>query len=575
MNSSSRFLLYFVLLAGLLSQPSDLLSQESPESAADFFPGTTAIYVELTRPADSIDRVINHSLTKSLQSMKAYNDFLASPEVAPGLVGLKMLENQTGEPIVETLRTHLSRGFAFGFDTNSEAPVVAFRTKDQSALKKLAGQLLAFAKNSGAKVQRKRYRNAKVAKVGQAHLARINDWFLISTKGQLLKEIIDRLQGDKKTVLSGQSWFNESYSQKESLHDIWATIDLNTLRSAGVAKELFAGKTDNAFAELLLGGVFDMLKNAKFANASLTFDKEIAFEATAPFQTNWTTEARQFFFGSADKPFQPKNLIASFSVYRDLGQWWLSKEELFDESIVAQLAQADSQFSTIFSGLDFGEEVLGNLKPEIQVVVAKNRYSDVNPDVKLPAFAFVSELKQGSQLKQRFKIAFQSAVGFANINLGMNGQPQLLTTSEAVAEMELSSAKYMVMDASDKQNILMNFGPTLAFNGSHFVLSSNREFAIELAQLAKSQDATPAVNRIQEKPNTRFLFNGDELKRILELNKESLITNNMLENGHSREKAEEETAVLLNIITLVDELSGDFKTGTEEMKFSLRLKPTN
>ena len=570
-----RFVSFFFLalaihLAGLQSE---LSAQEDRTSAASFFPGSVAIYAEISQPASAIDRVMNHPFMASVQSLDAFKEFLASPEVAPGLVGLKMFETQTGEPVLQTMKTHFGRGLAFGFDTKTEAPLLAFRTTDEATLKQLAGKVLAFAKNSNAKIERKTYRGAKVAQVEQIVIARFKDWFLVSTQADLLKSTLDRLNGDSKPTLSQQDWFNEARAKRESKSDVWATIDLKTFRSTGIAKELFAGRTDNAFAELMLGGLFDTLKNANFAGANLTFDPQVTMQLVAPHRSDWTLEARKFFFGNAPRTLPAENLIAAFSVYRDLGQWWLAKEELFDESVVAQLAQVDSQFSTIFSGLDFGEEVLSNIKPEMQIVVAQNRYSDVDPDIKLPAFAMVSELKEGNKLKQRFKIAFQSAVGFANINLGMTGQPQLLMNSESIDKTQVSSASYMVSEESDKQNFLMNFGPTIAFNDSHFVLSTNREFAIELAGLAQKASDLPMNERTLNEKNTSLVIKGSELRKILELNKESLIANNMLENGNSRDQAKSETTVLLNIVTLIEELSADFETGQDAMKLTLRLTP--
>ena len=152
--------------------------------------------------------------------------------------------------------------------------------------------------------------------------------------------------------------------------------------------------------------------------------------------------------------------------------------------MIAELARADSELSNIFPGMDFGADVLGALEPGVQVVIAENNFDEEHvPDIRLPGFALVGKLKDADQVQRRLKIAFQSVIGFANINLGMQGQPQLDLETEKVGETKVSSASYVFDDDVEDGLLLFNFNPTVAFRGDHIVIASSRPLAVELAHM--------------------------------------------------------------------------------------------
>ncbi len=255
-------------------------------------------------------------------------------------------------------------------------------------------------------------------------------------------------------------------------------------------------------------------------------------------------------------------MIANLTSYRDIGLWWLSKEELYAENVIAQLAQADSQLSTIFSGMDFGQDVLGSLEPGVQLIFAENKYDEKYiPDVKIPAIAMVGKLKDPDKLRRKLGIAFQSVVGFANINLGMNGQPQLEVETETIGDTKIKSAKYFYEEGTEEGLLLFNFTPTIAFQGSNLILSSNRDLAIELAELSAQQEVD-AVEEI----NTRIHIDGQALHKILSANRESLVAQNMLEEGNERQAAETQIGLLLTIADLFRDAKLDYEITPKQMK---------
>ncbi len=222
--------------------------------------------------------------------------------------------------------------------------------------------------------------------------------------------------------------------------------------------------------------------------------------------------------------------------------------------------------------MDFGQDVLGALQPGVQIVVTENTFDSAYiPDIKLPAFAMIGKLKEPEKIRRKLKIAFQSVIGFANINLGMQGQPQLDLETETIGDAKISAAQYFYDDQTEEGLLLFNFSPTIAFQGPYLIVASRRELAVELAQLAGNQNSK-STNQSDGTTNTRIDVDAAELTTILKENRESLIAQNMLEEGNSRKQAEEAIGILLSVVDLLKDGSLDFKVKSTEMRVDLQLR---
>ncbi|MEL7498431.1 MAG: hypothetical protein AAFN77_12535 [Planctomycetota bacterium] len=577
---AGKTLLKFValgIITTLLAQPA-LAQQNQQSDAADYFPDSTAIYVHVRKPGELVDRIENHSAVKRAMELPQAQEFFESPQFAMAQIAQKLLEGQLEEPILETIKENTAKGMWIGFDTETNGVMLVFRADDEDRLKRVAGQLLKFIgtaaqqQGNNVEIKKREYRDAVAAKVGDALIARYKDWFLVSNKPDFAKSFVDNLIDKTDDTLANQTWFQEQLTNRTNA-DVWATIDLETARSLSKNEELFSGKTNNPGAELILGGIFDLLKNSPSVTAELNLKQDIELTVRAPFDQDWMNESREYFYGDkisgrAPLSLLPKNTIANLTSYRDVGLWWLSKEELYAENVIAQLAQTDSQLSTIFSGMDFGQDVLGSLQPGVQIVVTENAYQGENvPDVKVPAFALVGKLKDPDKLQRKLKIAFQSVIGFANINLGMNGQPQLDVETEKIDGTKLTTASYFIEEGTEEGLLLFNFAPTIAFAGEDLVISSNRELAVELATLLKQQSGNPT-----EAANTKMMLDGKMLHQILQDNIESLIAQNMLEEGNDRDAASAEIQLLLSIVKLFRDAKAEYKVEPEQMKLDVQIR---
>lgn len=575
-KSKSRCASFSVFVLGVCAAiflPALPTQAQNADDAAQFLPASTAIYVHAADPAKLIETIETHPVVNYALELKPVQQLMRTPQFAMFLLGKGLFESNIEETAIEALKTNAAKGVWLTVDRKGGA-VLLFHSKDEARLKRVVGQALKLAETSSGgnlKIKKRAYRDAVAAELdNDVVIGRYKSWFAVANKGEYLKEIVDNMHDGAADPLAEQQWFKDASAKRKGA-DLWAAVDLETIRKTVDDKTLFLGETDNPGVELIMGGILDALKHSPVAIGELNIDDHVQFTLSAPFKPEWVHDARDYFFGEnldgrAPLSLKPKNMIANLTSYRDIGQWWLSKEDLYPERVIAELAQADSQLSTIFSGMDFGEDVLGALEPGVQIVVAENKFDPKYvPDVKLPAFALVGRLKNPEKMTRKIKIAFQSVIGFANIALGQSGQPQLDVETEKVDGAKLMNASYFYEEGTEEGLILFNFGPTIAFKGPNLILSSTREFAVELVGLVEG-------TRKHETANTLLSIDGQMLHKILGDNAESLIAQNMLEEGNSREEAQSQIAVILLVADLFKDAKLDYNISSQQMKADLLLR---
>jgi hypothetical protein len=258
---------------------------------------------------------------------------------------------------------------------------------------------------------------------------------------------------------------------------------------------------------------------------------------------------------------------------------WRRADDLFDKQTNEELAKADSGLSTLFAGKDFGEDILGALRPETQWVVARQTFVEGQPApaIKLPAFGLVAELKDPAKMQPDLRRTFQSLIGFLNIVGAMNGQPQLDLDMEKSDAAQFVTASYLAdPDAKDQRalKINYNFSPSIAFAGNKFVVASTKEFAHQLAKAKATSRPAGGTARVV---NSDVVLQFDALREILADNRSQLVAQNMLTEGHTKDEAEKKIDELLELVGWFDCLNLSLDTTQSELRFTLDvgLKATN
>ena len=544
-------------------------------------PASTAIYVE----AKSIESILKHPFTATVKSTSAFKKILRSPDVLKLLAGLAVAEFAIGDKVEAVAASLTANGLHFAVDKQTEGVVILACTEGTEWIEEYLQKLVKLArsdarsKNQPDPVREADYRGIHGYEFQKLIVGNIGPTFIVTNKKELGKSIIDRhLDSTNDHLLSNAlfqlAWNSQAASKQKDSPDptLRAFVDINTLRQAGVAKDLLMGKAKDFGGELILGGVLATMQKTSFAIGELFLTtNQLSMQFCVPHEKEWTEESRTFFVGPkgsgyASSLVDSSGMMASLSAYRNLAEMWLRAGDLFDEKVNDQLAQADNTLTTLFSGKDFGTDILGAVEPQIQLVAAEQIFEKSNePAIRLPSFGMVAKLKDATMRKE-LKRTFQSFIGFLNVAGAMEGNPQLDLDSETIDGKQIYTATYLQDSDKKYENglpIQFNFSPTLAFEGDLVYITSTSSLAKQLRLRTAEQNA----NKEQAKNNTRLTVDFGTLKQSLEANRNQLISQNILEKGHSRSEAEKEIDALINLLSLL-------KTGNAALRFDDQVKLT-
>ena len=521
-------------------------------AASQLLPDTTVGYVEVTDTAAIMGCLYDHPVSHHIQNLDVWKTATQTEQYQAFLTGRKFLEIQIGSDWRPALEALSAGGIYAAYDAATQGAVILVKTKDDATAENFRVKILELTRLNEAKNGKTdAYREVTVYKVDKhSASAVVGNWIVLTNKGELGKSILDRLldqePSDTDTEISGtlstNAQFKTTYALRNADSQAWAYGNIQTIRDAGAAKKLFEGKAENPLAEALVGGIQSVLQHAPFVTADMKLtDAGLTMQFATPWQGDWIPEERAYFFGldsHGSAPLLPEipGTLLTLSTYRDISQMWLRAGDLFDEQTNDKLAEADSGLSTIFAGRDFGEEILGALDPQMGLIVTRQSFENVTPvpALKLPAFALILKLRDAETMRPELRRTFQSVIGFFNIVGAMAGRPQLEMDMEKINDVDLITSHY-VPEKKDKNSttadMIFNFSPSAAFSGEQFILASTDDLAKQLA-------SAPAARASESGVNTQLALHAAAIRDTLSDNREQLISQNMLEQGHSREEAE-------------------------------------
>jgi len=183
-----------------------------------------------------------------------------------------------------------------------------------------------------------------------------------------------------------------------------------------------------------------------------------------------------------DLPVVPRRQ-ATLALSRDLGRFWESREKLLAPAALAGLAQFDTTIALLFGGRTLGEELLPWLRPEILLVAQRQEWTQQGrraPVVKLPGFALVFRLKDPERGGPELEVAFQTVLGFVNLDRGQKGLPPYRL--ETTTHDGLTSWTMRPLVAEPEPGIAANYEWSALRSSDRFVIASTPALARDLGR---------------------------------------------------------------------------------------------
>jgi hypothetical protein len=579
------------------SIPSSAQDITVPEfTAADVFPATTAVYVEIRDPAKFLRTLLEHPVADRVQKQDAWQQALRSPGMTGVLTARNFLELQFGKPWTEILESVTARGMYLAIDAADRSPgaVLLVRGRDADLMQEVRLKLLELTRLGGSEIRKlETYRDIPVYRLPQGGAAVIGEWLVLASTGDAGRKLLDRILDLPATQnanapnsppasapqsLAAVPAFRTAIAQEAPADAVRAWFGLAAVRDALQSVNRggqgpFAERIDNPPAELLLGGLQSVLGKADWATAELqTAATGLRLRLETPFDPAWIPEQREWYFGpeaAGRVPGVPEipETLGTLGIYRNVSQMWLRAGDLFSEQINDRMAEAESNLGTIFAGRDFGEEVLGAFEPGMLLLAARQDFTRITPvpAIRLPSFALLLTLKDPATMRPELRRIFQSVIGFGNIVGAQQGQPQLELDMQKLGDADLVSARYLPPKptAAGPVPIVYNFSPTAAFQGNRFILASSTQLAEALLK-APVKDAPPA--------NLATDVNIPLLGNVLSDNRDSIVSGNMLSKGQTREEADAELNLLLQLLSEFQGISARLTPSSESLQLEFNLQ---
>ena len=136
---------------------------------------------------------------------------------------------------------------------------------------------------------------------------------------------------------------------------------------------------------------------------------------------------------------------------------------------------------------------------------------------------------------------------------------------QKLGDAELVSARYLPPKptAAGPVPMVYNFSPTAAFQGNRFILASSTQLAEAL--LKAPVKGAPAANLATE-------MNIPVLGDVLSDNRDAIVSGNMLSKGQTREEADAELNLLLQLLSWFQSVSARLTPSADSLQLEFSLQ---
>jgi hypothetical protein len=517
------------------------------------------LYAESARPEALLDRYMSDRVNKLLQTVPSYKAAMVKPEIVGAQFMAGIMAANLGTTPEKGVRDLAGGGIVFAVE-GTKTPDRVFLVvtpKDSALLEQTHARVLEFVRND-AKGKKKPdpvtvadYKGIKTYSLapGEAH-AIVAGALVVANGPATLKILIDRSLDAKTPALADDPTFQARRKEADPEALAWGFARMDKLRAIDPKK--YGGEKADAGATFLFGPWLEAIQKGDTVSASLVWtDSRLAAQMVLAEPKGGYTPAMKRYFPpkgtAAKKPIRTPSTIASSTLWRDFSSIWEVRAEILSPETVQGLAQLDSTAGTFFGGRDFGTGVLGAIGEHWSFVVADQDYDklDPSPDVKLPAFAFVIELKPDDEdFATRLMAAFQSFIGLANLGAAQTKAPPLMISSDVFDGTTIATSKYereIGRPKGEPINGRHNFTPSAARVGNYFILSSSLGLARELVTEVKKPATVADAMFVTE-------ADGPAAARLVDRNRSYLVTQNMLSKGNAKAQAEGEIGLMVEAL---------------------------
>lgn len=517
-----------------------LLALQTPAAEAlplaAHFPANTAVYLEITRPADLLDR----PTFEAALARAAADGYLTEEQRMQAEGALSLAPLFIGGDPFELAGDLMAGGIALGFTPpvggQTARGGLVLRGADPALLERLLIVALARVDSVGGAAGAAELLEHPDERVGSVDVWELERDVYLGRDGATLYAAVGRalldalLAPELEGGLSGRPEF-----ERASRGDVSAWIDGERITAFGGDLKDFDKRLElihQPAVQFLLGAGLAELFTARAFELGLDFERDgvaVEFIGHAPAERTGLGP-----HGSAPAPrLASAATTGSAWLYRDFAGVVAARNELFAPELQPQFSKAFGELALFFGGLDLEDDMLPALGPWIEFGVAELDYATApRPDVALPGLVAVFEVAPERQ--RNFQAAFQTAISLGNAERAQNGQPPYVLLLEKEGETLISAGHLPAPPPDAPVDMTFNLAPACAYADGHLVLGTH-----EAIVRAAIRDLTNARTPRAATPTESISVRAEPLAALFENNREFLIMQELLSKGGTRAAIEQ------------------------------------
>jgi len=541
---------------------------EERESIAARVPAGATAYFEIDGLAQRADALFASPLYRSIENHPTLKAFLASPEGQQLRFAQGMLQGMIGVDVrglVKAVGSGRIAGAMYGTPQNA----VLLVEMDAALAQRMVGALEFAGQQPRQEILPADERCAALYRVGKAYVC-------IEPKLAILaasEDVARKVRAREGEMLASDPDLARARRLVDGSPLLFGVVDLDPFRE----KMEQGGKPKDFGQALLLGALPHDVRQAPFAAIALDFQVEgprwvLRSQARVPAPEQRAEGAEKAFGGTlGDLPFAlPEQTIAVARMKRNLAQLWEYQDDLIAENALPQLVKFSSNFKTL-TGLTFSEELLPRLGDEVTLVAVARTWkeNETAPEVKIPHAALLWPLKTDDRMRQSIDLAFQQVMSLIGIQQAEMSR-KFMVLRETYKDVPIMTARYPApadgeMEGRTNLPIRYNFAPAAAVVGDHYVLASTDAMLKMLIDGREGRTAAPSGK------NAGLWIKPAAGVAMLEENRSALVAQRMLKEGEDRAAAERTTGILLELASLLSDLSFSVDEGRASLGLAARV----
>jgi len=556
---------------------------DAPPDPLRLVPEQADLFVEIKQPRQLVEAGLSNPLFTAAQALPPVRDLYDSTNARRFYQLVGYFEKELGAKWPDLLDRLAGGGIVVAIKLGPDpAPaLLVIQGTDEAAVSRfykaglgVLAQELA-RQESKEKIEKGSHRDAETIHIGKDfHAARAGAAILFSNKEEVLHLALDQHRDGGRKSLAGVAAVKDSAKLLPPHPLARLCVNLETIKAYPQGKEVFTSPRNDVNLTVLFGGQIDVATRAPYLCAGLYAEKD-GFLATVRLPAGRQGASADFALHvpPADGPgllplLEPRGIVYSSSFFLDVSKIWNDRTKLFNDKQAKTIEEAGKNPVVRLVGLS-PEKVLTQAGARHRVVVVdqpRSTYKDAPPAQPIPAFAFITEMRDPDEFSRSMESSLRAAALFGG------AQFKLKMTDEKHGDYKIVGWRFPVnvkVD-SDAGNIRFNFSPCFVRVKNQFVFCSTLELCHELVGLLDKESKTPGSKGRVAAVQSRVYGSGGAA--LIKGFQDVLVTQAVLDQAVTPEAAREQVKALVEVVKKLGVVDTEEVYEAKQFRYDFRWK---